>query len=225
MAIGYGTISITDLTDKDFQWNLLKDTANKFNGKTTSASASDYYKYFATDYELIVGETYTFSLDLTVVSGSAQLYVTCGCGSTGYQKDIPGWISSKISSGTIKYILTHTITASDLDTASGRIHFAFRVRNDKVASTYTIDNVKLELGEVTATEWAPHPDDLAVSVLSTTYQAGASNTTPPTGSWSSAPVIVSQGQYLWTRVEYTDGKVSYSVARQGQDGHSPVVTA
>lgn len=54
------------------------------------------------------------------------------------------------------------------------------------------------------------------------YQAGASNTTVPTGSWSTTIPSVTAGQYLWTRttINYTSGDptVSYSVARQGQNG-------
>ena len=54
------------------------------------------------------------------------------------------------------------------------------------------------------------------------YQAGTSNTTPPTGTWSTSIPSVTAGQYLWTRttINYTSGDptVSYSVARQGQNG-------
>ena len=50
------------------------------------------------------------------------------------------------------------------------------------------------------------------------YQAGASNTTPPSGTWSNSVVSAPQGQYLWTKLTYSDGSVSYSVARQGHDG-------
>nr|UVX93133.1 MAG: hypothetical protein [Bacteriophage sp.] len=50
------------------------------------------------------------------------------------------------------------------------------------------------------------------------YQAGASNTTPPSGTWSNSVVSAPQGQYLWTKLTYSDGSVAYSVARQGQNG-------
>ena len=55
-----------------------------------------------------------------------------------------------------------------------------------------------------------------------TYQASASGTAVPTGTWSAAIPPVPQGQYLWTRttVNYSDGKstTSYAVARQGANG-------
>ena len=58
----------------------------------------------------------------------------------------------------------------------------------------------------------------SVTVSTTQYQAGTSNTTAPTGTWSNSPVSVPQGQYLWTKVTYSDGSYAYSVARQGTNG-------
>ena len=62
------------------------------------------------------------------------------------------------------------------------------------------------------------PQGTSVTVSSVGYQAGSSNTTAPTGSWSSNPVSVPEGQYLWTKVTYSDNSVIYSVARQGVNG-------
>ena len=58
-------------------------------------------------------------------------------------------------------------------------------------------------------------DGVSITVQSTSYQAGTSPTTAPTGSWSSSPVSVSEGQYLWTRVIFTDGTETYGVSKQG----------
>lgn len=65
-------------------------------------------------------------------------------------------------------------------------------------------------------------DGNGISSTAITYQAGTSATVAPTGAWSSSPVSVPAGQYLWTRTifTYTDTttKTIYSVSRQGQDG-------
>lgn len=58
----------------------------------------------------------------------------------------------------------------------------------------------------------------SVTVSKTEYQSGTSNTTAPTGTWSTSVVSVTEGNYLWTRVTYSDGKVAYSVAKQGVSG-------
>ena len=58
----------------------------------------------------------------------------------------------------------------------------------------------------------------SVTVSSTQYQASASNTTIPTGTWNNNIVSASAGQYLWTKIAFSDGKVAYTVARQGTNG-------
>ena len=60
----------------------------------------------------------------------------------------------------------------------------------------------------------------SVTVSSIQYQAGDSATTPPTGTWSSSVVSVSEGKYLWTKTTFSDNKVAYGVAKQGLDGAS-----
>lgn len=56
-----------------------------------------------------------------------------------------------------------------------------------------------------------------------TYQASASATSAPTGTWSASVPSVSAGQYLWTRtiITYTDNttSTSYSVGRMGTNGN------
>lgn len=65
-------------------------------------------------------------------------------------------------------------------------------------------------------------DGNGISSTAITYQAGTSATVAPTGTWSSSPVSVPAGQFLWTRTifTYTDStiKTIYNVSRQGADG-------
>ena len=62
------------------------------------------------------------------------------------------------------------------------------------------------------------PTGSNVTVTATQYQAGASNTTIPTGTWSNSVVAAPAGQYLWTKITFSNGSVAYSVARQGVNG-------
>lgn len=64
----------------------------------------------------------------------------------------------------------------------------------------------------------PGKNGTSVTVSSTQYQASASNTIIPTGAWNNNIVSASAGQYLWTKIAFSDGKVSYTVARQGANG-------
>lgn len=67
-------------------------------------------------------------------------------------------------------------------------------------------------------------DGNGIASTAITYQAGTSATVAPTGTWSSSPVSVPAGQFLWTRTifTYTDTttKTIYNVSRQGDDGKS-----
>ena len=58
----------------------------------------------------------------------------------------------------------------------------------------------------------------SVTVSSIQYQEGASATTAPTGNWSDAVVAVADGKYLWTKTTFSDKKVAYGVAKQGNAG-------
>ena len=61
-----------------------------------------------------------------------------------------------------------------------------------------------------------------VSSTAITYQASASGTTAPTGTWSGTIPSVPAGQFLWTRtiITYTDSTTStiYSIGKSGVDG-------
>lgn len=62
-----------------------------------------------------------------------------------------------------------------------------------------------------------------ISSTAVSYQAGSSGTTAPTGTWASAPVPTSPGQYLWTRTitTFTSApltETSYSVSAHGSTG-------
>ena len=58
----------------------------------------------------------------------------------------------------------------------------------------------------------------SVSVVSIEYQAGASATSAPTGTWSEDVVQAVDGMYLWTRTTFSDGSVAYGISKQGKDG-------
>lgn len=79
-----------------------------------------------------------------------------------------------------------------------------------------------ELTFINVNDGSKGADGNGIASTAITYQAGTSATVAPTGSWSSSPVSVPAGQYLWTRTifTYTDTttKTVYSVSRQGQDG-------
>lgn len=112
--------------------------------------------------------------------------------------------------------LNYTVNASAVNGTSVLKIDAY-VGNDVVASDeLTFINVNDGLNGSKGADG----NGIASSVVA--YQAGASATVAPTGTWSSSPVSVPAGQYLWTRTifTYTDTttKTIYNVSRQGADG-------
>lgn len=72
-------------------------------------------------------------------------------------------------------------------------------------------------------------DPATLETNAVTYQASASGTTIPTGTWVDTPPYVTPGQFLWTRtiLEWNNGSpiTFYSVTRFGVDGAGSPGTA
>lgn len=93
----------------------------------------------------------------------------------------------------------------------------------RITWTYT-DNTT-EQGYIVARQGAngaDGKDGVSVKTIATTYQAGTSGTTPPTGAWLPTPPAVAENQFLWTKIEISldDGTKStgYSVGKMGAQG-------
>lgn len=93
-----------------------------------------------------------------------------------------------------------------------------------VAYTEGASSTAYSIGKMGANGSPGTPGAAGNGVKSTAvaYQASASATTSPTGTWASSPPSVAAGQYLWTRITitYTNNATTtaYSVARQGANG-------
>lgn len=109
---------------------------------------------------------------------------------TSWGKDIPS-----VPEG--KYLWTRTIT--DYTDSS---------KEDAVVFTYVKQGAKGETGTA----------GTSVTVSSIQYQEGGSATNVPIGTWKDTVVSVAEGNYLWTKTEFSDGKTAYGVAKQGASG-------
>ncbi len=58
----------------------------------------------------------------------------------------------------------------------------------------------------------------SVTVKSIQYKEETSATATTEGTWSDYVVPVAEGRYLWTKTTFSDGKVAYGVAKQGNTG-------
>lgn len=84
--------------------------------------------------------------------------------------------------------------------------------DDAIADTVTYTYAKQGKTGDTGSPGSP------VTVSKIEYQSGTSATTAPTSTWSTSVVSVAEGNYLWTKTTFSDGKVAYGVARQGVKG-------
>ena len=96
-----------------------------------------------------------------------------------------------------EYLWTRTVTDYTDDTIPETITY-----------TYAKQGVKGDTGS----------SGSSVTVNKVEYQSGTSATVAPTGTWSSGVVSVAEGNYLWTKTTFSDGKFAYGVAKQGVKG-------
>ena len=96
-----------------------------------------------------------------------------------------------------KYLWTRTI-----------IDYTDNAVPDTVTYTYAKQGVKGDTGSTGS----------SVTVSKIEYQSGTSATIAPTNTWSNSVVSVAEGNYLWTKTTFSDGKVAYGVAKQGSKG-------
>ena len=177
---------------------------------------------------ILSSEAYTFVGGTTgATSGSCTTEVSALCGSNLCSSVIvsngditcPAGISASIKgSGTEKVTITFTLTA----TLSAACEATIKVHVDGIEISKKFSFAVAKTG-TPGVKGDPGATGKGVSSVTITYKPSSSNTTPPTGTWESAPPPVSAGSYLWTKFvfNYTDGTTSdpsYSVAKQGDTG-------
>lgn len=164
--------------------NLIQGTSDTWT--EVSLTASQWFLEVHTDYQLEIGQQYTFSIIVEKVSSdNVAINLHLGNGVQGqYTHDIGAWRQNAIPFGEVVSI-THTVTESDLAKTSSDTtiapYLSFRLRNEKNATTIRYKCVKLEHGNV-ATDWTPAPEDMASASDSVEYIVGTQ--TAATGSWT-----------------------------------------
>lgn len=169
----------------------------------------------------VYGETFTISGYIRVNNSvETEIEISIRCLSSSASAGTVSIKKSYSSSEWTYFTATKAITVNNFDSGYPLFQIA-------IASGGEVDvdfcALKAEKGN-TPTDWTPAPEDTkSIESYTTTYQAGSSGTTPPTGTWSSTPVSTSDtNPYLWVRniVSYSNGTNDefYSVAAQGSKG-------
>lgn len=179
--------------------NANAATDNKLRNYSTTSSVSSMINQKADEITLAVSRSYATKDEAqtaarTTITGDT-IYYLAYANNTGVTTSTSGWTDDPTASAaqisaTKKYLWTyHKYTYGDGHTSN------------------TTPAVTGSYGTQGAT------------ISKTEYKEGTSPTTAPTGTWSTSVPSVAEGNYLWTRVTYSDGNISYSVAKQGKTGN------
>lgn len=149
----------------------------------------------------------------------AQLKAYCGGGGGGGGGGTPG---VGIASSAVTYQASSSGTTVPTGAWSASIPSVPKGQYLWTRTTFTMTDATTQTAYSSSYQGADGSTSVGVASSATTYQAAASGTTAPTGTWTSSVPAITKGQYLWTRVVLTltdaSTNTSYSVGYQGADG-------
>lgn len=182
-----------------------KDGENGSNGQDAKEVISGY---LSNESIIVPANSSGTVTDFTKALGDFIIY-------EGQTKVSSGVTYSKVSetgmTSTINSAGRYTVTALSADVGTATYQAVYKA--------VTIQKIMIV---VKNKQGAMGPAGKGVVSSATTYQAGTSGTTPPTGTWSPSIPSVSENQYLWTKIvlTYSDNtnSTAYSVGKMGATG-------
>lgn len=182
-----------------------KDGENGANGQDAKEVISGY---LSNESIIVPANSSGTVTDFTKALGDFIIY-------EGQTKVSSGVTFSKVSetgmTSTINSAGRYTVTALSADVGTATYQAVYK--------DVTIQKIMIV---VKNKQGAMGPAGKGVVSSATTYQAGTSGTTPPTGTWSASIPSVSENQYLWTKIvlTYSDNtnSTAYSVGKMGATG-------
>jgi hypothetical protein len=174
---------------------------------------------------ILTSESYTFPGTIAAANaGSCSTQVLAfrgkeqvGC-SIGTMTSPTGISTAKDSNATSPTI---TISASTSFTSPGYVEIPVSITGTDIVINKKF-SVAIAFTGATGSKGDTGATGKGIASTAITYQAAASGTTIPTGTWLTTIPSVSAGQYLWTRTvhTYTDSttSTSYSVGMMGATG-------
>lgn len=190
-----------------------KDGEDGANGQDAKEVISGY---LSNDSIIVPANASGTVTDFTKALGDFIIY-------EGQTKVSSGVTFSKVSetgmTSTINSAGRYTVTALSADVGTSTYQAVYK----SVSIQKIMIVVKNKQG-ATGPAGTNGADGKGIVSNSTTYQAGTSGTTPPTGTWSTSIPSVSENQYLWTKIvlTYSDNtnSTAYSVGKMGAKGET-----
>lgn len=190
-----------------------KDGEDGANGQDAKEVISGY---LSNDSIIVPANASGTVTDFTKALGDFIIY-------EGQTKVSSGVTYSKVSetgmTSTINSAGRYTVTALSADVGTATYQAVYKA----VTIQKIMIVVKNKQG-ATGPAGSNGTDGKGIVSSATTYQAGTSGTTPPTGTWSTSIPSVSENQYLWTKIvlTYSDNtnSTAYSVGKMGAKGET-----
>lgn len=190
-----------------------KDGEDGVNGQDAKEVISGY---LSNDSIIVPANASGTVTDFTKALGDFIIY-------EGQTKVSSGVTYSKVSetgmTSTINSAGRYTVTALSADVGTATYQAVYKA----VTIQKIMIVVKNKQG-ATGPAGSNGTDGKGIVSSATTYQAGTSGTTPPTGTWSTSIPSVSENQYLWTKIvlTYSDNtnSTAYSVGKMGAKGET-----
>ncbi|MFS0924362.1 hypothetical protein ACFC8T_13775 [Enterococcus casseliflavus] len=190
-----------------------KDGEDGANGQDAKEVISGY---LSNDSIIVPANASGTVTDFTKALGDFIIY-------EGQTKVSSGVTYSKVSetgiTSTINSAGRYTVTALSADVGTSTYQAVYK----SVSIQKIMIVVKNKQG-ATGPAGTNGTDGKGIVSSATTYQAGTSGTTPPTGTWSTSIPSVSENQYLWTKIvlTYSDNtnSTAYSVGKMGAKGET-----
>jgi len=190
-----------------------KDGEDGVNGQDAKEVISGY---LSNDSIIVPANASGTVTDFTKALGDFIIY-------EGQTKVSSGVTYSKVSetgmTSTINSAGHYTVTALSADVGTATYQAVYKA----VTIQKIMIVVKNKQG-ATGPAGSNGTDGKGIVSSATTYQAGTSGTTPPTGTWSTSIPSVSENQYLWTKIvlTYSDNtnSTAYSVGKMGAKGET-----
>lgn len=229
MGLAYNKTSSTESTNyADYTWSLIKGTDGvagkpgadgkslytwvKYADNASGAGMSDSpdgKKYIGLAYnkttatESTSATDYSWSLikgaDGAAGVGVKSSAVTYQASSSGTTIPTSSWVTTIPTVSAGQYLWTKTVIA---------------YTDGKSTTSYSVARMGQNGSNgAPGADGKPGTDGIGIKSTAITYQAGASQTSAPTGTWStSVPKLSATMPYLWTKtiITYTDGKTSTS---------------
>ena len=166
--------------------------------QTANSSEPYYYHTIKTDFEPVIGKTYTLSMNVN--TNALPFAINVGCGDTAYNSDMnPKITQSYSNNGRISITFTWQPTATQIDSGYTKIFVRIPRYATPTSFNAVISDIMLELGDK-ATEYEPYVKSQSMllnrNFAGIPVTSGGNSTDSNGQQWISDEIDLERGVYV-----------------------------